>query len=209
MCNCNLTLCSCNGFPQEFPSIPEGQTITSVEVNGDNTITLTLSNGDTITSQNSIVIAENPRAYVLSFDNTVSNSKTLIVPPNTLTQDGDNINLSIRGAIDITNGANAVLLNVNGNNFNILANPSIFNLLGYLSLDIKIIRETSTKLVFYMSFRVITNYNGQPLTSQESIFEYNAFSPAANTVIYVGQAVNISGQEAAFRLLHANIIKQL
>lgn len=209
MCDCNLTLCSCNGFPQEFPAIPEGQTITSVEVNGDNTITLTLSNGDTITSTNSITITENPRAYVLAFNNTVSSSKTLTVPPNTLTQNGDSINLSIRGTIDITVGANPVLLNVNGTSFNIIADPSIFNFLNYLSLDIKIIRETSTKLVFYMSFRIITSYNNQPLTSQESIFEYNSFSSSANTVIYVGQADNILGDDAKFRLLHANIIKQL
>lgn len=212
MCNCQVTNCNCNGFPQEFPEIPEIPYITNITVNPNNTLTVILSNGNTITTSNSITIPSNQKAYIFNYITTPSNSFTLSIPPNTLTNNGDLMNIKIEGILDISNGANPLITNINGNTKTLIADPNFINTGGYISLDIQLIRFSSTTIKAYYKYQIRSD-NPENQTAY-SYFEaqvnliYPTFNPSGTTVFYIGQQSN-GTVIPSFNFLHSFIIKNL
>lgn len=119
--SCNCVRSSCNGVPQDLNQELLKQ-ITAIEVNGDNTITITTTDAEGNTQQftSSGAIDVNAAVKAQNIEYNATGSAT--IGQTLLSTVGDQIEVEIAGEVQ-PNG-NDIVLNINGSNVLSIATPT-------------------------------------------------------------------------------------
>lgn len=142
MCNCKVSNCGgCNGIPLVWPTSEPAPHITGIIINPDNTLSLTMSNGDTITSYSSINIPNEKTSYIAYQDSTPSFQHSFAIPNISI---GDLVEINVRGTLDNNPGATPLVSTINGVTRTLFSNPSILtNSQKYVDITTKIARVSA------------------------------------------------------------------
>lgn len=138
----------------------DAPTISNVNVNADNTLTFTLSDGSVITTSAAITFNQNNLAYVYSksFDQ-ASTSKSFQIAADEFDTNGDTIQIVVNGNLDIDPGAADLVLTFNGDVHNIYITAEDISGGGNFILRGEIFRIDSTTIAFQYNLRILNIEN--------------------------------------------------
>lgn len=204
MCNC-LTNCDCGtGGIQLLNTIgpKDAPIIVNISFNTDNSLKFIFSDGTVLNSTNVLSFSQNNLSYIYAHDTESELSKTLTITADTLTINGDKLNVMFTGIADTSSSAGDINLNIGISTLTLYAQASDIFFGGIIKLKGDLVRKNDNTLTVKLNFRILAPNSSGPYFEIDFSNDYTVdFTQDLNIVL------DQENSTPTFDYLNAELIK--